>query len=196
MNNNSIVPIGHTSSWSVVVGALFGAITLGALFYAVIQAGTDPRFLCSSFELAAGAFALGAALSSAFIGGGAFAQAGHTVGKYSGYLAAGGGIAVLFGTFFLFSYFKPANCNVDLNSALTARISEAHQSVVLTDELLVLIKQNTTNAQQYARAAESNSSDAATCSSHSTTVLSVLAEQSERLSRASTQLALAKSVLD
>jgi hypothetical protein len=196
--NPEIIEISRTSNWALVVGAIFGALTLAGLFYFVLQAASQPTFICASFQLVAGAFALGAALSSAFIGGGAVWQANQQVGKYSLYVAAGGGVAVLFGAFFLFSSFQPKSCDLPQNAlaAAQARLTEAYEKARALEVSLSAIKLNTADAQRYAKGSEDNSSDAATCSDHARTILGLLAELSDNLSDANTQVALLLAIVD
>ena len=106
-------PVGPAATWVMVVGAIFGAITLAGLFAMAFLAGARPTFICNSFALLAAVFALGAALSAAFIGGaaGARGQLGAAAQQNSLAFSVGGGIAVLIIAFYVFQSFKP-DCNV------------------------------------------------------------------------------------
>src|SRR5690348_8928028 len=76
MSEVRMQPVAHNQAiWIIIVGALFGMITLVGLFAFAYLSATNPLF-CSrfSFQLLAGGFSLGAALAGGFIGGGAGAQ--------------------------------------------------------------------------------------------------------------------------
>jgi hypothetical protein len=100
-------------TWMLLVGALFGAITLIALFvFAFVAGSSSVEFLCRSYPFMTMAFPLGAALSAGFIGGHAATTGSlglpareHVVG-YS----AGGGIAVLFIALLVMYFIKPTDC--------------------------------------------------------------------------------------
>jgi hypothetical protein len=106
--------IGGTT-WVMVVGAMFGAITLAGLFVVAIIAGARPSFICNSFVALAAVFAFGAALSGAFIGGaaGARGQLGLGPGMNSLAYSLGGGVAVLVIALYVFKSLQPPNCNAN-----------------------------------------------------------------------------------
>lgn len=56
------------------MGAIFGAITLIAFFAFAFVGGFYPTFVCNAMLPMGGAFALGCALSAAFLGGRAAAD--------------------------------------------------------------------------------------------------------------------------
>jgi hypothetical protein len=103
------LPIGPAATWVMVLGAIFGGATLLGLFVFAFLASTNPSFICNSFTLLAAVFALGVALSAAFIGGAAVArgQLGATAQQNTLAFSAGGGIAALFIAFYVFQVFKP-----------------------------------------------------------------------------------------
>jgi hypothetical protein len=103
-------PIGPTSLWAMIVGCVFGGITLIGLFIFAFLASSNPAFVCNSFTLLAPVFALGAALSAGFIGGAAAAggQLGDAAQTHQLKFSVGGGVAILFIAFFGFQQFKPA----------------------------------------------------------------------------------------
>ncbi|MBY0296538.1 MAG: hypothetical protein K2X71_10930 [Methylobacterium sp.] len=100
---------GPGGTWAIIVGAIFGAITLMGLFIFAYLAAQNPNFICSTFTLLAPIFALGCALSAGFIGGAAAANGNLGAAAQNNTIAftAGGGIAVLFIAFFAFQSFKP-----------------------------------------------------------------------------------------
>jgi hypothetical protein len=106
-------PVGPSAPWVMIVGAVFGGMTLVAIFgYAAIAGLGHSAFICDSFQLLAAGFALGCALSAAFLGGGAAAQGklGDQAQGNSITYSVAGGIAVLIITFFAFSSFQPKDC--------------------------------------------------------------------------------------
>ena len=111
-NIPSVVPIGPTPQWAMIVGSIFGAITLLGLFLFAYLAANNQSFICNSFALLAAIFALGSALSASFIGGAAAASgqlgtaAQNNVLRYS----LGGGVSVLVIVFLVFQVLKPNNC--------------------------------------------------------------------------------------
>jgi hypothetical protein len=107
-------PIGPNATWVMVLGSVFGAITLLGLFGFAFLAGFNREFICNSFTLLAAVFSLGIGLSAAFIGGAAIAsgQFGEAAKNNSLKFSAGGGIAAVFIAFWIFQYFQPTNCAV------------------------------------------------------------------------------------
>jgi hypothetical protein len=110
---DTLPPLGPSPtnpSWVIIVGAGFGAIVLVGLLVFAFLAGTSYKgFICDSFQLLAAVFAFGAALSAAFMGGGAAAQGqlGSTGQRFSLIYGVGGGAALFVITFVLFSSFPP-----------------------------------------------------------------------------------------
>jgi hypothetical protein len=100
------------ATWVMILGAIFGGITLIGLFVFAYLASKSPDFVCNSILLLAAVFALGAALSAGFIGGAASAtgQFGDTARNNSLAFSVGGGIAVLIIVFLAVQYFRPTNC--------------------------------------------------------------------------------------
>jgi hypothetical protein len=105
-------PIGPVATWVMILGAVFGAITLIGLFVFAYLAAQSPDFICNSVLLLAAVFALGAALSAGFIGGAASAtgQLGNRAKNNSFVFSVGGGVAVLIIVFFAVQYFRPTGC--------------------------------------------------------------------------------------
>ncbi len=110
--NPDPTPIGPVTTWVMILGAIFGAITLIGLFVFAYLASQSPDFICNSVLLLAAVFALGAALSAGFIGGAASAtgQFGNTARNNSFVFSVGGGVAVLIIVFFAVQYFRPTGC--------------------------------------------------------------------------------------
>jgi hypothetical protein len=109
------VPVGPYPVWAMIIGAIFGGVTLLFLFGFAFLAGTGySKFICDSFQLLAAAFALGTAFSAAFLGGGAAAQGsfGNAAQNKSLVFSVAGGIAVVVISFFVFSSLQPKNCTV------------------------------------------------------------------------------------
>lgn len=148
------------AGWPVVVGAVFGAITLAGLFGFAFLAGTSsPQFICRSFQLLAGVFALGAALSAAFIGGGATAT---NSSPFPIVFSVGGGVAVLFIAFFSFNHFAPKSC------AYASKLSEKQYSSALSQlqqarDLADPISKSLGDIITWASNAKTNTSDNRTC---------------------------------
>lgn len=105
-------PIGPVTTWVMILGAIFGAITLIGLFVFAYLASQSFDFICNSVLLLAAVFALGAALSAGFIGGAASAtgQLGNAARNNSFAFSVGGGVAVLIIVFFAVQYFRPTGC--------------------------------------------------------------------------------------
>lgn len=144
------------SSWVIVVGAMFGAITLIGFFILAFLAGTsDQQFICRSFQLLAAVFALGAALSAAFLGGGAAAH-GSSTGPLSFAFGVGGGVAVLVIVLVVFSYFRPECTSKQFD---VSSINDLHERVAAMATTL-------DQAGKFAQAAGDNFSDSRTCSQH------------------------------
>jgi hypothetical protein len=154
--SNSPTPIAVPSSaWPVVVGAIFGGITLVGLFFFIYVAGvSEKQFVCRSFPILAAAFSLGAALSAVFLGGAAAAQ-GKAAGPISFSFGVGGGVAVLVICFLIFSYFRPA-CSDNVGAQLRSLISGALTSATGMETTLH-------NAANFSQAAADNFSDSKTC---------------------------------
>lgn len=104
--------IGPTPFWAMIVGSVFGAVTLLGLFFFAYLAGSSPKFVCNTFVLLAAIFSLGCALSAGFIGGAAAANgqlgaaASNNVLNYS----LGGGVSVLVIVFLIFQILTPSDC--------------------------------------------------------------------------------------
>jgi len=96
-------PIRTDPPWVVVVGAVFGGISLLALFALVILSGLYPDFYCRSSDAFAAAFSFGVGLSASFLGGSAAARGnfGSAAAHHSISFAVGGGIAVVIITYVL-----------------------------------------------------------------------------------------------
>jgi hypothetical protein len=97
--------------WVIILGSVFGGITLLGLFVFGYLASANPQFVCNSFVLLNAIFAFGAGLSAAFIGGGAAAtgQIGGAPGAAKTLVfSVGGGVAVFFIAFFAFQLLKPS----------------------------------------------------------------------------------------
>jgi len=100
----------HNPEWLLKAGFGFGAFSLLTLIGLTVLAGTVfPYFICNSFTLLAAFFAFAAALSGAFIGGGAAAQGkfGYAAINQSIEFSVGGGAALLVITFLLFLAYRP-----------------------------------------------------------------------------------------
>jgi hypothetical protein len=148
------------AGWPVVVGAVFGAITLAGLFGFAFLAGTSsPQFICRSFQLLASVFALGAALSAAFIGGGATAT---STAPFSLVISVGGGVAVLFIAFFSFNYFAPKSCAYETELA-AKQYSSALGQLQQARDLADPISKALGDAVTWASNAKTNKSDVDTC---------------------------------
>ncbi|MGO8455462.1 hypothetical protein ACC779_37170, partial [Rhizobium ruizarguesonis] len=80
-----------------------------------------------------GAFALGCALSAAFLGGRAAADGslGNVAKSYTLAFSVGGGIAVLAIAFFSFQYFKPETCGLPLISISDLRLLDPNNLEVV-----------------------------------------------------------------
>jgi hypothetical protein len=98
--------------WVLVVGAVFGAVTLVGFFVFAYLAATAPEIVCNSYNLLAPVFSLGVGLSSAFLGGAAAVNGKIKVLGISSPVAVAmsGGIAALAIAFILFNNFAPDNC--------------------------------------------------------------------------------------
>ena len=154
------VRIESPSSWVIYVGAVFGGITLIGLFAFAFIAGTsNQQFICKSFQLLAAVFSLGAALSGAFLGGGAAAQ-GKTTGPFSIAFGVGGGVAVLVIMFVVFSQFKPLCSIADPSAAEVSRRIAGDFQVVI--EMKIPLE----GAARFAQGSADNFSDAKTCAQH------------------------------
>lgn len=118
MSNSTAMPkpvpiASNLATWNIIVGALFGLLTLMALFAFAFLSAIYPQ-ICSKFQfqLLAGGFALGAALAGGFIGGGAGAQGKAGGAGFDLFFGLTGGAALLIVTFALFSIFGPQGCDV------------------------------------------------------------------------------------
>jgi hypothetical protein len=102
-------------TWVMIVGALFGALTLVFLMALVAGSIFDFQVPCNGRFLVFSVISLGAALSAAFIGGHAVAngEIGMPGGAKPLVIGVGGGIAVLVIMFVLLqTLYDPGTCSV------------------------------------------------------------------------------------
>ncbi len=133
------MPIPPPAPWAMILGAVFGGLTLAGLFVFAFLAAKDASFVCNSFTLLAPIFALGAALSAGFLGGAAAAggQFGDAAQTHTMKFSVGGGVAVLFIAFVAFQYFKPTTTEClpqrFIQSSLTYKIPPAGAAAASSD---------------------------------------------------------------
>jgi hypothetical protein len=134
------MPIPPPAPWAMILGAVFGGLTLAGLFVFAFMAAKDASFVCNSFTLLAPIFALGAALSAGFIGGAAAAggQLGDAAQTHTMKFSVGGGVAVLFIAFVGFQYFKPTTTEClpgqrFIQSSLSYKIPPASPAAASSD---------------------------------------------------------------
>jgi TolA-binding protein len=123
------MPVGTASTWVTVACGVFGALTLLAFFAFALISGKDPKFICNAFTMLAAVFALGTALSAGFIGGAAAVSGnlGSMARENALIFSAGGGIAVLFISFWAFQSFKGDECSLH-------KVVEGHKQRINTLE--------------------------------------------------------------
>ena len=103
-----------SSKWMKIVGASFGFLTMCVfLGLGVMSAFGWAQFSCSAFSFLAAAFAIGAAMTAAFLGGGAAIDG--NLGEVNQVrplrVVVGGGAAMLVVMLLAFLVLRPADCS-------------------------------------------------------------------------------------
>ncbi len=147
----------NAATWHIIIGALFGLVTMVGLFAFAYLASIIPQ-LCSSFQfqLLAGGFALGAALAGGFIGGGAGAQGKADGTGFSLAFGLTGGAAVLIAALVAFSIYAPKGCEVLRSEELQINLQNVQHELASTKarldqataDLSTALTQKTTAEQQ------------------------------------------------
>jgi hypothetical protein len=188
------------ATWVMVVGAIFGGITLLGLFAFAFVAGTQqPQFICSSFELLAGVFAFGAALSASFLGGGAAAKGTSAPGGPITFaFAAGGGIAVLLIAFFAFNMFRPKSCDIERSNqaavadAFVQQTENAIKRVLAVERMIEPLKSDLKTA--YTNASNAKDSGASTCSNHASDAMKIILTAEDKVNAVEVEVSRAISL--
>src|ERR1700685_1246152 len=151
------IPIKSGATWSRIMSAIFGALTLVGLFVIVLLSGPQREYVCNSLLPLAAVFALGSGFVAGFMGGAAALEGNFSPVKKGGtvVVSAGGGVAVLFIALYLLHQFQPNYCTIDVSSlqqqhnndqTSIENLTQQHQAdqsaiVALTQQIAVLQKQ-------------------------------------------------------